>query len=290
MTIDWAEIAQTPALRLSGQGREARHGDTTARDYGEGFRELSPTLPGEGYQRLHWPSLIQRGELISKRFDQPLGGALWLWLDETGSMKTGRQWTFSRQLAARLSVGSIRGGHTVIFLIEREEALTQSVPIRSMDLLLQEWSRLLGDQPSGGGATPAQCERALHLFPKGGSLVCFSDGIYTTKSEGEALVLMDSSQRFQGGVLKAQRLIYLCIVDQEAETPSNLVLTSPEDLSSQALRVDPEQGERLRLAIHQHRRLQREVLKSRRGILWLDLDVDDELERAYLQVSQQLCL
>ena len=302
---DWSDIMMTPKMILGGRRSEGLSGLSSAHAWGESFSELGPYQEGQGSKHLHWPSYLNRGELNIKRFDLPQRSQLWLFLDATASMATGNYWGYAERLCAHLTIAAIRGGLSVHLLIDHNGTLLECPPLHQILDLPKRWRGLI-PLPHGESSSPEQRRAMLSRLPSSASLICVSDGIvtsqiselnednshdrYKTQRNSQWLNerVLNSAEQLHGAIGRLERVIYLCLIDEDAERPPiDRSLRSPEGLSrkaplSQSSVIEAEER------IKAHRRLEAERLESFERCTWLDLKTQHSPIEAYLEIQRRL--
>lgn len=285
--VDWTDVALTPSLYLSGFGRDAQNGSTAAKDYGDGFREISPAFAGENLTRIHWPSFVRDREVLLKRFDQPLSHEIWILLDETGSMCTGAQWMFSRQLGVRIAAGALKARHKVRLLVEREGELLHTPVLTTLASLINVWHSFLSKPPSGEGAAPEVRSRLLQSLPVRGHIIVLSDGLYTYSSKEDSLQLGQINDQFAGALNRALCSLYLCIIDPEAdEPPQDPMITSPERTKQSILNLPLQQRSQLKTSLNNYRKQQHTLFEQRVGCTWCTCLVSDSISMTFKKIAE----
>ena len=308
MTWRWSEILQSPPLRLSGELANGYGGVPRSLSYGEGFSELAMYRDGDPIQRLHLPSLLNRGDLVSRRYELPHRAALCLFFDETGSMGTGAYGQVSREIGARLAAGALNAGHRVRLLVERDAALIESEWLRRSDELIWWWERLFSTPPSGESLCLSKRRAALLTIPNNASLVYLSDGVSETLQEvsaqevsetlqevsvqevSETFRLISAAEQLSGALGRLRRICYLCLVDPTAERSIlNEPLRSPENSGRPLLKPlrDYELQDALS-ALRSHREAQRDSLAHIPRVSWGERATHDATSKHIEWVTRQL--
>ena len=277
--IHWSDVLQTPPILLAGSRGDARAGALQSLSYGEGFSELAPYVTGDAPKHIHWASWVDRGALVSRRYDQPQQAALCLLVDETGSMATGAQWRMSRQISARLAAGALAAGHLVRIIVERDGGLRSSQWLRRSEDLIWWWGRLFVDSPQGLGASRSERNRVLGELSADLCMVCISDGVCVVEREDATDQLITCVDQLSGALGRLRYCLYLCLVDPYAEQPPHSEALSSSEVPRSPTRHVHDESTRAEAAhrLHMHRVAQKQALARYQRVTWLEAFTHDTL-------------
>ena len=260
---DWQSIFLTPPMSIACLSREGQNKTYTSSMWGESFSELKPYSDGHPLKNLDWRRYLNHGEMVIKNYDLPQRTTLWILLDGTESMLTGRQALWARDFALRVATAIIKGGQLVRFLIDSQEDLHFGQVLSSLHHLKTFWETTVMN-PAGSSAHLTTRKNILRKIPSSDSLLCLSDGLVSIRevvTNGEFLSskpmnrknhlwrkwlkisndenkksihyheerLISIKEQLPFTLGRLRHVFYLCVIDREADIPpQNILLHSPE--------------------------------------------------------------
>lgn len=308
--LDWDKLVQTPSLNFNIMGQANRGSFPQSKDYGESFYELAPYHAQASSKRIHWTRWLRRGELTLKHYELFHQGKLWLLLDMTGSMQTGLQWEQARVCAAQIALATVKSGHQVQLLIERDEQCIVSLPCHRIDQVIEAFQLIESiehERPKGLSSSLSDRELYFGHIKSHDYVICLSDALSTvSRTLQEAHHLKSTIQKKEqvqkkeqlisvleqlGSALKAKQLVYICFVDLEADRPlAKHSLCSPElpqEVPYQAL--TPTQAEEVDHLLKEYRQSQQKLfLNAHQQSTWFEWQVEQSYELQIIELFYQL--
>ncbi len=226
-----------------------------------------------------------------KLFDLPMRGDLCLLLDGTTSMIAGERWTYAKELGARVCVGALRAGHRVKLIYDHQYSLKESPLITHLEDLPLIWSSLI-KPPQGGSGDPSLRRATLNRLSASSTLVYITDGVVATHEWGplrsdlseaqpqDKESLLNSEEQLAGAIGRLQRVIYVCLTEQEVDQPPiGITLCSPEVDQRHSTGRPPltkAEAEEALYLLREHRSTQERLLSTYHHSQWLSFEVTEQ--------------